>query len=148
MIRYTAEERAQKNAVRRMDRSKRKAERAARPPRIDADRLPEIEEPDMDERRAMTPARKRRIWEREHGICWLCTKPVPMEGPEVIYDHRNVLRISGSDDDGDIFPIHTEPCNRLKTAADKARIAKTNRQSKLTRPREKSRRPLRSRGFL
>ena len=81
-------------------------------------------------RGAMTPARMKRIWEREKGICWFCTKPVPMRGGELVrYDHRIPVEISQDDSDEGIYPIHREPCDRLKTAADQARIAKTRRMA-------------------
>lgn len=80
-------------------------------------------------RGAMTPARMRRIWEREKGICWFCTKPVPERGPAVTYDHRRALELLGSDDDENIFPIHRDPCDKIKTAADKAKIAQAKRRS-------------------
>lgn len=81
-------------------------------------------------RKSMTPARMQRIWEREKGICWFCTKPVPMRGGDVVrYDHRIPVEISQDDSDDGIYPIHREPCDRLKTAADQAKIAKTRRMS-------------------
>ena len=86
------------------------------------------EEVELDERRAMTPARKRRIWTAWEGKCWFCRTPVPMEGPGVIYDHVGTLWITGSDADKDIGPIHAAPCNKIKTAADLARIAKVKRE--------------------
>lgn len=86
------------------------------------------EEVEIDDRRAMTPARKRRIWEAWGGKCWFCRMPVPMEGPEVVYDHVTQLWMKGSDADEDIGPIHAEPCNKLKTAADATVRAKTKRQ--------------------
>lgn len=79
-------------------------------------------------RGAMTPARMKRIWEREGGICWFCTKAVPMRGGDVVrYDHRIPIEIIGHDGDENIFPLHREPCDRLKTLADQAKIAKTRR---------------------
>jgi 5-methylcytosine-specific restriction protein A len=83
---------------------------------------------EIDARRAMTPARKRRIWEARGRKCWFCSRPVDQEGPGVIYDHVGTLWITGSDADDGIAPIHAEPCNRIKTAADLTRIAKTKRQ--------------------
>lgn len=83
---------------------------------------------EIDARRAMTPARKRRIWKAWDEKCWFCRMPVPEAGPEVVYDHVIGLWLKGSDADGDIGPIHAEPCNKLKTAADLKRIAKTKRQ--------------------
>ena len=105
----------------------------------------------MSERRAMTPARMRRIWEREAGICWFCTKPVPMRGGDLVrYDHRIPVEISQDDSDDGIYPIHREPCDRLKTAADQAKIAKVRRMSGLkgqAARRAKNGSQLKSRGF-
>lgn len=85
---------------------------------------------DDPKRRAMTPARMKRIWEREGGVCWFCTKPVPMRGQGVVtYDHRIPFEIIQHDEDWNIYPIHRDPCDRIKTKADQARIAKVRRQS-------------------
>jgi hypothetical protein len=109
---------------------------------------PVREEVETDDRRAMTSARKRRIWEAWEGKCYFCRQPVEQEGPGVVYDHVTGLWLKGSDDDRDIAPIHAEPCNKLKTAADLKRIAKTKRQKAKndgTFPESTAR--LRGRGF-
>lgn len=80
-----------------------------------------------DKRRAMTPARKRRIHTAWNGLCWYCQLPVPMFGPGVVYDHVYGLWIKGSDDDADIGPIHAFTCNKVKTANDITVIAKIKR---------------------
>lgn len=108
----------------------------------------EREEVEIDARRAMTPARKARIHAAWGGKCWFCRLPVDQEGPGVIYDHVGTLWITGSDADKDIGPVHAEPCNKLKTAADLKRIAKTKRQKAKhegTHPPSKAK--IRSRGF-
>ena len=81
-------------------------------------------------RGSITEARKRRIWEREKGKCWMCGKPVEMLGPTVRYDHRISLELSGTDDDSNIYPIHRDPCDKLKCKADAAKIAKVRRLHK------------------
>lgn len=86
------------------------------------------EEVEVDGRRAMTPARKARIWKAWEGKCYFCRQPVDKDGPGVVYDHITGLWLKGSDADSEIAPIHAEPCNKLKTAADLKRIAKTKRQ--------------------
>lgn len=102
-------------------------------------------------RGAMTPARMKRIWEREGGVCWFCTKPVPMRGLGVVtYDHRIPLEIIGHDGDENIYPLHREPCDRLKTAADQAKIAKTRRmagEKGQAARREKNGPQIKGRGF-
>lgn len=106
------------------------------------------EDVEIDDRRAMTPARKRRIHEAWGGKCTFCRLPVEVDGPGVVYDHVTPLWLKGSDADEDIGPIHAEPCNKLKTAADLKRIAKTKRQRAKDRGEmPETRTKLRSRGF-
>lgn len=102
------------------------------------------EEVEIDARRAMTPARKRRIHAAWGGKCWFCRMPVPVEGPEVVYDHVEQLWLKGSDADEDIGPIHAVPCNKIKTAADATKRAKTKgqRRLRLDVEREPSRNPI------
>lgn len=90
---------------------------------------PQAHEPvELDDRAAMTPARKRRIWEREKGKCWMCGQAVPQAGPDVRYDHKVPLELGGADADHNLYPLHTKPCDELKTKADRARIDKMRRQ--------------------
>lgn len=96
-------------------------------------------------RGSMHPARKRRIWERVAGKCWMCGLAVPETGEGVRYDHKLPLDLGGSDDDANIYPLHTDPCDKLKTKADRARIDKARRQGKMKEPKAPSR--LKSRGF-
>lgn len=91
---------------------------------------------ETDDRRPMTPARKRRIWAAWEGKCWFCRMPVDQSGPGVVYDHVGTLWITGSDADKDIGPIHAATCNKLKTSADLKKIAKTKRQAAKCLPRE------------
>lgn len=88
-----------------------------------------IPEPDRstEARGSMTDARKRRIHAMRKGICWMCTSPVPVLGPQVRYDHRRPLEMQGTDDDSNLWPLHREPCDRIKTAADKTAIARAKR---------------------
>jgi hypothetical protein len=92
---------------------------------------PSGEEVEIDKRHAMTPARMKRIWTREGGICWWCGVAVPERGPNVRYDHKVPLELKGSDDDSEIFPIHRNPCDieKLKTE-DRPAIDKTRRLRK------------------
>ncbi|MDE2105846.1 MAG: HNH endonuclease [Patescibacteria group bacterium] len=75
----------------------------------------------------MTEARKRRIWHMRKGLCGECGEPVPMLGPEVIYDHRIPIETIREDKDANVWPLHTVPCNARKLAKDLADIAKTKR---------------------
>jgi 5-methylcytosine-specific restriction endonuclease McrA len=90
-----------------------------------------LEPVDLDDRGSMTPARKHRIWLSRDGKCWMCGFEVPETGPGVRYDHKLALELGGADDDANLWPLHREPCDRLKTAADLRRIAKMRRQEKL-----------------
>jgi hypothetical protein len=100
-----------------------------------------------DKRRAMTPARKRRIWTAWEGKCWFCRMPVPESGPGVVYDHVTQLWMSGSDADERIGPIHAEPCNKIKTAADATKRAKVKRILKRAAGEGQTKFPLKSRPF-
>jgi 5-methylcytosine-specific restriction endonuclease McrA len=98
-------------------------------------------------RKAMSDARKRRIWEREGGKCWMCGQVTAMTGPEVRYDHRIPIELSGSEDDSNVFPLHREPCDRIKTKADAAKIAKMRRLRKKRDPDTRKPSVMKSRGF-
>jgi len=97
-------------------------------------------------RRAMTKARKRRIWEAHDGLCYHCGEPVDMFGPDVRYDHRIGVWFTERDEDEDVSPAHTW-CDAPKTSSDQTKIAKTKRLIKkgLGQPRKPSR--LKSAGF-
>ena len=79
---------------------------------------------EIAKRRPMTPARMHRIWLRVVGVCWMCGAVTPERGEGVRYDHKLPLELGGSDEDENIFPLHREPCDRIKTAADRVRIDK------------------------
>lgn len=61
-------------------------------------------------------------------------------------DHDIPLALGGSDALTN-WQLLCVPCHRAKTKLDVAQIAKAKRQAKLLKPREPSKRPLRSRGF-
>jgi hypothetical protein len=108
------------------------------------------EEVSRDARRAMTPARKRRIHQMRGGVCGDCGDPVPVDGPGVVYDHRIALWIKGSDADEAFWPL-CEGCNDKKTngkGGDLSTIAKIKRiQKKHGGETQPSKRPIKSRGF-
>lgn len=90
---------------------------------------PALTEEEEPKRRAMTPARMKRIWEREGGVCWICDKPVPMRGGDLVrYDHRIPFEVCRHDEDWNIFPIHRDPCDLWKTAQDQEDIARARRR--------------------
>jgi hypothetical protein len=97
-------------------------------------------------RKAMTEARKRRIWTRDLGHCWLCAQPVDMLGPDVRYDHRNPLWITRDDSDEGISPAHLT-CDAPKTKADQTLIAKIKRIIRKGDPTTRKPARMKSRGF-
>jgi 5-methylcytosine-specific restriction endonuclease McrA len=90
-------------------------------------------------RKAMTPARKRRLHAQHNGLCTYCSQETEVMGPTVVYDHEIPLELGGADDDSNLGPIHASPCNKIKTAADIRQIAKMRRQEKMDDPKEPSR---------
>lgn len=98
-------------------------------------------------RRAMTEARKTRIWTRENGICKRCGLAVPRTGAGVEYDHYSQIAISQDDCDENVFPLHVD-CHKAKTAEDAKVRAKVERlRLKHAGEYPASPTPLRSRGF-
>lgn len=95
-------------------------------PRTDRDRLAELrrEPVSATPRGAMTPARRRRIWEAAGRKCFMCSKPVPESW--TVLDHEIQLWMGGSDDDANLRPL-CPSCDKLKTAADATKRAKVKR---------------------
>ncbi len=89
-----------------------------------------------DPRKPPTEARKRRVWERENGICWWCDKGVDVTGPRVRYDHKLALDLGGPETDENLFPLHRDPCDLAKTAEDRVLIDKARRLRKKNLPRD------------
>jgi hypothetical protein len=77
----------------------------------------------------------------------MCGQVTAMTGSTVRYDHRIPLELSGTDDDSNIFPLHREPCDRIKTKADAAKIAKMRRLRKKRDPETRKPSIMKSRGF-
>lgn len=101
-------------------------------------------------RATLTPAQKRAIWSREHGVCWWCVRQ-GRYGAEILvalemaeFDHCIPRELNGSDAHAGIFPLHFV-CHRAKTKLDRKQIAKAHAQEKLTRPKEPSKRPIKGR---
>ena len=76
-------------------------------------------------RRAMTAARKRRIWDAHEGFC-RCGAFVPVDGPGVTYDHWSPIEFGSPDDDEHVWPL-CDICNREKTERDQGNIAHVRR---------------------
>lgn len=80
-------------------------------------------------RPSMSKARRLRIWERDGGVCWLCTHKV-MAGEEWDADHVLPWALSFDDTDENLKVAH-KSCHRgekSKTSDDVKRIAKAKRQ--------------------
>lgn len=95
-------------------------------------------------RKAMTPKRRKAIWDAYEGRCAACDEPLPSGW---IADHRLPLDLGGRDDLGNLQPLCPDPCNKAKCRYDAKRIAEMRRQQamRLDVPVEPSKRPIRSR---
>ena len=96
---------------------------------------------DAPKRGAMTPARRRRIWEAHNGLCEDCGEPVALDVAD--FDHRIAWWISHDDSDANLRPLHRDGCpgsHKVKTKADKGVIAHIKRiiarEEGTRRPRE------------
>ena len=85
----------------------------------------------------MGKGRKHRLWEAANGVCAWCLKAVDKYGAAVRYDHFIPLALGGPDTDDNIRPLHTRPCDAIKTAFDVKRIAKAKRLEKAERGERK-----------
>lgn len=77
-------------------------------------------------RKAMTKARAARIFLREQGRCYLCTRQLRSGVDTWQIEHPDPLSLGGSDDDADLRVVCT-PCHKAKTADDAAAKAKRDR---------------------
>lgn len=125
----------------------KRAQRKARPAKVQPIAAKVSTQPGKPtKRRKMTMQRKQRIHTQRDGLCAWCNQPVEMFGPTVIYDHYEPLALMGADEDHNIRPLHASPCDKIKTAFDKRRIAKAKRQARHGKPKP-NRRPIPSRAF-
>jgi 5-methylcytosine-specific restriction protein A len=91
------------------------------------------------DRPSLSKTAKARIWTAGNGLCALCGKPVPPDGPGVQFDHDTARELGGSDDESNLRAVHTR-CHAAKTAGeDIPRIAKARRQEKLTKAKVQKR---------
>lgn len=99
-------------------------------------------------RKAPTKAERVAAWNREGGLCYLCGKPVAIDGLGVEWDHKDGRAVSGDDSAENLAPVHPQPCHKVKSATvDTPRAAKAKRQEKLTKAKVKKHRwPKRSFG--
>lgn len=83
-------------------------------------------------RKAMTPARRARIFESAGGVCHICGGKI-MAGELWDADHVKPLGLGGSDDDDQIRPAHVH-CHKSKSRAQASIMAKADRQRKACVP--------------
>ena len=79
-------------------------------------------------RKAMSGARRLRIWERAKGICWICERRIE-SGDAWIVEHARPLVLGGPDVDANCAPAHVA-CADAKThgpAGDLAQGARAKR---------------------
>jgi HNH endonuclease len=105
-------------------------------------------------RKRLTPAQRQFVLARD-GFWCKCGSPIGWSTndtsdalPIMIaeFDHIVPLELGGGAGVDNIQALCPR-CHRAKTKLDVAQIAKAKRQAKLLKPREPSKRPLRSRGF-
>jgi 5-methylcytosine-specific restriction endonuclease McrA len=97
-------------------------------------------------RKAMSPARRIRIWNARGGKCCKCGLDVDWSGPNVVLDHIVPIWLGGSEDDSNVQVLH-RACDAPKTANDAKVRAKVKRLHKKASGFEKKGPRLRSRGF-
>lgn len=79
-------------------------------------------------RRTFTDLQRAAFFEQHKGICYLCGQKVRAPGEKWEIEHIIAREImgEGADDDSNLAIAHVD-CHRVKTAHDKATIAKSNR---------------------
>jgi len=77
-------------------------------------------------RRAMTRARRARVFLREDGRCYVCSRQIRAHAESYHIEHPDALALGGADEDV-ALRIICVPCHKAKTAADKTAIAARNR---------------------
>ncbi len=77
-------------------------------------------------RRPMTKARAAKIWLREQGRCYLCSRKLRIGVDLYQIEHPDPLCLGGSDNDDDLRVVCI-PCHKGKSATDAAAKAKRDR---------------------
>lgn len=76
-------------------------------------------------KRAMSKARRLRVWNASNGVCHLCGLAIKQGEPWEV-EHKIALTCGGTDDDDNLAPAHVD-CHAGKTRADKKAGAKLTR---------------------
>lgn len=100
-------------------------------------------------RPSMSKARRLRIWERDKGVCYLCSvKVMASEAWDV--EHKVAWALAYDDSDENLAVAHKAGCHEAKTKIDVTTIAKAKAQAGETGQwarRQKNGSQLKSRGF-
>jgi 5-methylcytosine-specific restriction endonuclease McrA len=144
-IRWTAEERAQRDAYRKQERERRDAKTITEKV-FKGSSLVGHEPVEATPRKAMTPARRKRIWDRDDGLCGECGTPVSLKG--TVVDHDLGLFQGGPDNDQNCRFLCAR-CDAEKTyrvdAKINAKIRRLKAERERTAPKPPSR--IKSAGF-
>ncbi len=142
-IRWSAEERAQRDAYRKQERERRQPKGA----RVEKLVGPSREEVLIPKRPKVSDAQKARVHAANEGKCWVCGADVPVTGPEVQYDHVIERALTGRDDDDALAPICTVPCHAEKTAKFLTTLAHVKRMGAKHRGEKKPKRKIPNAGW-
>ena len=77
-------------------------------------------------RRSWTPRRRLALFDAHKGRCHICGEKIDGTRERWDVEHLVPIALGGDDDEGNAAPAH-ERCHKIKTATDKAQIAKANR---------------------
>lgn len=79
-------------------------------------------------RRRFTDLQRKRFFEEHHGVCYLCRAKIDgvREKWEIEHVIAREIMGEGADEDANLALVHAS-CHKVKTAADKAAIGKSNR---------------------
>jgi len=92
------------------------------------------------ERKKLTPTQRLKIWERDKGVCCLCSNKIDGVREKWIVEHLRALELGGNDEPGNMGVAH-KGCADDKThgpQGDHARAAKAKRVKRKALGLEKS----------
>lgn len=143
------QERFYAQALAKLRKARRAPAKAARAVSLKADPAAKFtREPGAGTKRKATTFAIRNAFLESHndGRCAKCDRDIWFLALPFEIDHITPLELGGHEGPHNLQALCI-PCHKAKTKLDVARIAKAKRQAKLLKPREKSKRPIRSRGF-
>jgi 5-methylcytosine-specific restriction endonuclease McrA len=136
-IRWSQAEREQRAAYRKQQRERRD-EALIRTAVVKGSHLVGHEPVEATPRKAMTPARRKRIWDRDNGQCGECGTPVPLKG--TVVDHDLGLFQGGPDNDENCRFLCAR-CDDVKTNTVDAKINAKIRRLKAEHERDEPKPP-------